>query len=230
MSIPPRPTRQDYETALHHIHERRRRAGDDHPLALSEDPREVLAYLRQRGHRGLRRDHTGDDITDALVLRLWLWWEGEETELWLLQAAEALGRKRMTIAAVLGLHHGQSLIDRIKRTLRLVKRDREPGAEPFPAPSGQPAPGGEPADDAQLIAAQLIAHRGLMPTDIADDLYADQIADALPHWQPGRPPPSAGTISALRLLLADLAAAENLHPALVELVARGTVYLGTRRT
>ncbi len=227
MSIPPRPTRQDYDAALHRIHDRRRRAGDDHPLALSEDPREVLAYLRQRGHNGLRHDHTGDDITDALTLRLWLWWEGEAAELWLLQAAEALGRKRMTIAAVLGLHHGQSLIDRIKRTQRLFQRDHEPATPRLPATG--PAPAGRPDDNARAIAAELIAHRGLMPTDIADDLYAEQLADALTDWRQGQPPPSSGALSALRLLLADLAATEDLDPALRELVARGAVTVAAQR-
>ena len=221
MATPPRPTRQQYDEALARIHARRRNAGDDHPLALSEDPREVLAYLRKRGSKGLVADDTGDDITDALTLRLWLWWEGEATELWLLEAAEKLGRERRPIAKALGRAAGQSIIDRITRTRRLLGREKI---------TTTPVAKTSRDDQIRAVAASLIQHRADMPADIGDDLYADQVADALPHWQPGRPAPTEGVLNALRFLIGDLL--EHTQPGTVlrELADRGAELVGVRST
>lgn len=222
MTTPPRPDRAAYDAALARIHDRRRRAGDDHPLALSDDPREVLAYLRQRGRGGLRTDHTGDDVTDALTLRLWLWWEGESTELWLLDAAEHLARNRKTIGAVLGLTHGQSLIDRIARL-----RDKL-GRTQVPAPAAT-SPAATPSRDYEIraLAAELVARRAELPEDV-DPLYLDSLADALRDWPDGAPPPRAGVLPALRLLLADLVDEVPTEVALRDLVDRGAELVGVR--
>ncbi len=219
MTTPPRPTRDDYEAALRGIHARRRRAHDDHPLALSDDPREVLTYLRRRGHNGLLADETGDDITDALTLRLWLWWEGEAFELWLLQAAEQLGRNRRTVGAVLGLTHGQSLIDRIRRLLARLGRQQVTAAAP--APTGRD-------DQIREVAAALVARRSEMPDDIAEDLCLDQLADAVPTWPPGSPPPTAGILLALRFALGDLDEALAPDADLRAVVAQGISLVGSR--
>ena len=209
----------EYAAALARIHARRRRAHDDHPDALSTDPREVLAYLRKRGRNGLIADATGDDVTDALTLRLWLWWEGEATELWLLEAAEALGRRRKDVGAVLGLTAGQSLVDRIRRTQRLF--DREPvSASPVQATTRD--------GETREIAAALIARRDEMPDEIGDDFYADQLAAALPGWTAGDPPPTAGVLNALRFLLGDLVDVVPAGTPLRELVDRGVELVGTR--
>lgn len=221
MTTPPRPDRAAYDAALARIHDRRRRAGDDHPLALSEDPREVLDYLRKRGRTGLRTDHTGDDITDALTLRLWLWWEGEATELWLLDAAEHLQRNRKNIGAVLGLTHGQSLIDRISR-LR-DKLGRAPTATPTTVAPAAPSRDRE----IRALAAELVARRDEIPDDV-DPLYLDSLADALTDWPDGAPPPRAGVLPALRLLLADLVDEVPSEVALRDLVDRGVDLVGVR--
>lgn len=164
---------------------------------MSEDPREVLAYLRQRGRPGLVTDATGDDITDALTLKVWLWWELEATELWLLEAGEALGRRRKTIGAVLGLAEGQSLVDRIKRLRGRLRREQVT-AVPVAATSRD--------EQIRQVAADLIAARHEIPEDIADELPLMVIAEALPSWRPDAPPRDTAVLNALRWLLGDLAA------------------------
>lgn len=212
-------TRTEYDAALLRIHDRRRRAGDDHPLALSEDPREVLAYLRQRGRNGLVTDDTGDDILDALTLRLWLWWEGERTELWLLEAAEALRRKRRPFCIRLGLTHGQSLVDRLNRLRAKIGT----------APKRPTAVAASPLDEMiRALAVSLAGHRSDMPEDIAEDLHLGVITDALPAWPPGAPPPTEGVLMALRFLLGDLADEIPAGTPLRAIVDRGIELVGRR--
>jgi hypothetical protein len=220
VTTPPRPSRSDCEAALRRIHERRRAAGDDHPLALSEDPREVLAYLRQRGRQGLVADTSGDDVTDALTLRLYLWWEGEATELWLLEAAEALGRNRRVIGSALGLSSGQGLKDRIERKQAMLGRvpvDAEPPRIPA-APPGR----------LREIAVAALAHRAEMPDEVADGFEVDQLVDLLPRWPVDADAPLAG-VNALRFLLGDLVDVVPAGTALRAIVDEGADLIGTRK-
>jgi hypothetical protein len=219
VTTPPRPTRADFDAALLRIHGRRRAAGDDHPLALSEDPREVLAYLRQRGRTGLVQDDTGDDVVDALTLRLWLWWEGESIELWLLEAAEALGRNRKTVGGLLGIASGQGVVDRIVRKRAMLGRDQAVAAPPAAS-----------ARDAEIraLAAELVGRRGEMPEEIADGFEVDTLADALPRWPAGAAPPSEGVLNAVRFLLGDLVVAVPADAPLRAVVDAGAALVGTR--
>jgi hypothetical protein len=179
----------------------------------------VLSYLRQRGRPGLVADETGDDITDALTLRLWLWWEGEAAELWLLEAAESLGRDRRPLCERLGLRSTQGLVDRIRYGHK--KFGRAPATvEPTPAPVE--------AARIRAIAAALVSRRGEMPEEIADGFELDTLADALTRWPPGAPPPSAGTVNALRFVLGDLAVAVPAGSALRPVVDEGVALVGTR--
>lgn len=221
MTTPPRPTRDEYDAALHRLHARRRNAGDDHPLALSEDPREVLAYLRQRGRAGLIADATGDDVIDALTLRLWLWWEGEAAELWLLEAAEALGRNRRTVGAVLGLDSGQGMVDRIKRLRPKLGRD---------SVAAEPAPAAAAAPDGQVreLAVALLGQRDHMPAEVADGFEVDTLTDVLPRWAPGTQPPSEGVLNAIRFLLGDLVDVVPAGTPLRAVVDAGVELVGTR--
>lgn len=125
MRKPPRVTDQQMREARDRIHHRH--AGDDHPdtYLLSEDPLEVLSYLRKHGTHGLREDAERHDVEDALTLRLWLWWQGEALELWLLDQVDVLALNRRRIGAVLGVRTSQGLVDR-----REYKRGL------FPATSG----------------------------------------------------------------------------------------------
>lgn len=224
MTTPPRPTRDEYEDALRRIHDRRRAAGDDHPLALSEDPREVLSYLRRRGHSGLVQDDTGDDIVDGLTLRLWLWWEGEQTELWLLEAAERLKRSRRAVGETLGLTSGQGLVDRITRLRAKLRRPEHDSTTPAAATG--------PVDGkVRALAAALIARQDEMPeVDDEDDLrpvYLGVITDALPRWWLGEPP-SEGVLNAMRFVLGDLADTVPETASLRQLVDLGVRLIGTR--
>lgn len=188
---------------------------------MSDDPREVLAYLRQRGRTGLRVDHTGDDITDALTLRLWLWWEGEATELWLLEAAEALRRNRRAVGASLGLTTGQSLVNRITNLHAKMDRKRLAANRPVAATSWD--------EQIRAVAASLAGHRREMPEDVADDMPLDVLTSALPRWQLGAPPPDEGVLNALRFLLGDLADVAPAGSELRLLVDRGIELVGMRK-
>lgn len=231
MTTRPRPDERQYEAALQRIHQRRRNAGDDHPLALSEDPREVLAYLRRRGRAGLVIDDTGDDIVDALILRMWLRWEGDEIELWLLEASEHLGRHRRTVGSVLGLDSGQGLIDLIKR-LRIAFGKTRPVTVPMPAPALVTTPVALAAAerDARIraLAADLLARREQMPLDIADDVFVEMLEEELDQWPPGTPPPSERTVPAIRLLLGDLADVIVPGSPLRAVVDQGVQLVGVR--
>jgi len=215
----PRPTTGEYEQALHRIHQRRRDAGDDHPLALSEDPREVLAYLRKRGRHGLIEDATGDDITDALTLRLWLYWEGEETELWLLQAAERLGRNRKRIGRVFGFTRGQSLVDRITRIMEKLGRT--------PATTAA-VPASDNDARIRALAVALASRRGEMPPEVTEDFAIDEVADWLHNWPVGAPVPSEGALNALRFLLGALVDVIPAGAPLRDVVDLGVQLVGTR--
>jgi hypothetical protein len=218
VTTPPHPTRADYEAALHRIHDRRRRAGDDHPLALSDDPREILAYLRQRGTPGLVKDDTGDDVIDALTLRLWLWWEGESIELWLLEAAERTGRKRAVIGAGLGIRSSQGIVDRITRKRAMLGRGEVASRAAGIADNGS----------VRALTVGLLGQVDAMPAEIADDLYVDDLSEMLPRWPVGAEP-GVGVVNALRFLLGQLVDAGLPPGRLAELVDAGVHLVGTRR-
>lgn len=154
------------DEALANIH--RRHAADDNTSThlLSDDPVEVLTYLRRRGVRELRGDDHGHDVEDALTLRLWLWWTGEAAELWLLDAAEHLGLNRRRVGARLGVRTGQGLVDR-----RTYKRQLLAGAGPDQVP---PPPSDAPSPAQRWLEAHRGQIRALATTlvehwDLADD-------------------------------------------------------------
>jgi hypothetical protein len=128
--MPPRVGDAAREAAIQRI--QRRHAADDNNdiYLLSEDPREVLRYLRKRGTSALRGDEDSHDVEDALILRLWLWWRGEEDEVWLLNAVEELGLNRRRVGAHLGVKSGQGLVDRREYKRRLLAADATADAEP----------------------------------------------------------------------------------------------------
>ncbi len=166
-------------------------------------------------------DNAGDDLTDALTLTLGLWWEHLEFETWLLQAGEKLGRNRRTVGAVLGLTHGQSLVDRIGRGLKTLGRG--PIASSAPAPTGH---------DPQIraLADALITRSGEMPQDVVDDTPFRQLADALERWPAGGPPPSEGVALALKFVLGDLDDELAADAPLRDLVTAGIDLVGARHT
>ncbi|HKT03146.1 MAG TPA: hypothetical protein VJT31_26760 [Rugosimonospora sp.] len=135
MRKPPRVSPAAKDAALARIHRRHARDDNSYTYLLSEDPREVLAYLRKRGPQGLVGDAESHDVEDALDLRVWLWWEGEDNELWLLDAVDTLGLNRRRVGAHLGVGTSTGLVDRREYKRKLLQPDPDPAySEANPAP------------------------------------------------------------------------------------------------
>lgn len=219
MATPPRVTHDEFKAALHRIHDRRRRAGDDDPQAFSEDPHDVLGYLRKRGYRGLISDDTGDDAIDAMILRVWTWWQGEGDDLWILEACEATGIPRKKIGAVIGVSTSQGIAERIARGRRRMRPDR--------VDAGTPVAAGTNDDRIRDLAAELTARRAEMPLDVAEDFHIEELTDALPRWRPGAPPPTSSVLASLRFLIGDLDEQVPAGVPLRPLVDLGVELVGT---
>jgi hypothetical protein len=138
MYWPPHVSDTDRDTALDRIYRRHRRDDNNYISLLSRDPLEVLTYLRKIGVRRLTGDNDSHDIEDALVLRIWLWQQGEEHELWLLEAAESLRLPRRRIGPILGVSTSQGFVNRIaakRQRLRANHTDQQTPVEQAPVPA-----------------------------------------------------------------------------------------------
>ncbi|KMO83664.1 lipocalin-like domain-containing protein [Mycolicibacterium chlorophenolicum] len=109
------------------IASRRAKVEDRHrdrlPDSADADPREVLDYLRQYSGIDIPRWVLQADITDALTLNNWLWWEDRRRELHFLKA----GRDRNVFLSQIGRQIGvgkQGVLDRIDRLEALLRYDR----------------------------------------------------------------------------------------------------------
>lgn len=93
------------------------------PDSPDSDPREVLDYLQRYSHREIPRWVLQADVSDALTLNNWLWWEDRRRELHFLKA----GRDRGIFLSQLGAQVGvgkQGVLDRIDRLECLLRYDR----------------------------------------------------------------------------------------------------------
>ena len=194
MSTPPRVTAEQAELAAARIARR-------HGGHAGDDPREILAYLRKRGIHGLREDEESHDIEDGLILRLFLWWEGESAELRLLEAAEKLGFPRRRTRRVLGIATNQGIADRLDRKRGLLGDLGVPSEKLVRV---ERAREGEAAarrrDRAATLAAficLLRSHRDELPPDAAD--WMDDLEASIDPRRPAAPP-SATTEACLRLI------------------------------
>jgi hypothetical protein len=178
MTTPPKVTAADAAAAAARI--RSRHAGRDEPgqHLLTDDPRDVLRFLRQLGARRLRDDDDDQarhDVHDGLVLRLHLWWESADHERWLLEASETLGLPRRTVGAVLGITTSAGFADRLDRGRALfdpaLRRPNEKLARA--ARRTPPAPADPPAGDTALRAflGDLYARLDDLPGDLAEDVH-----------------------------------------------------------
>jgi hypothetical protein len=93
------------------------------PDSSAADPRDVLDYLRQYSGFDIPRWVLQADVTDALTLNNWLWWEDRRRELHFLKA----GRERNVFLSQIGRQIGvgkQGVLDRIDRLEALLRYDR----------------------------------------------------------------------------------------------------------
>lgn len=129
MSTPPRITRAELRGSLHRIIARRLKIEDPHLEELATDPdqadpREVLDYLLRRSGPSVPRWVRQADVTDGLVLNVWLWWEDRRREAALLRAGVRLGLFATQLGAPLGITSRQGVPDRLARLEALLKYDR----------------------------------------------------------------------------------------------------------
>lgn len=127
MGARPKVHRFEVERAIAMIASRRAKVEDRHrdrlPDSADADPREVLDYLRQYSGIDIPRWVLQADITDALTLNNWLWWEDRRRELHFLKA----GRDRNVFLSQIGRQIGvgkQGVLDRIDRLEALLRYDR----------------------------------------------------------------------------------------------------------
>ncbi|MDI1462639.1 hypothetical protein QEZ54_16825 [Catellatospora sp. KI3] len=106
--------------AIHAIVRRRDDVDDPHREALTQDPLEVLSYLRKYS-AGMPQWVREADVVDGLKLRVWLWWLCEEHEDWLLARSEQFGVSRAAVGEVFGIGSSQGVASRIKRKRELIR-------------------------------------------------------------------------------------------------------------
>lgn len=124
MVIPRPVSAQDAAAATARILDRRRQLlldSADELADVIDDPRQVLAYLRKHANE-VPSDSAQQDVLDGLVLRVRLWWEGEDHDRWLIERAERLGMKRRTTAAILNIGTSQGVVDRLNADRRKLER------------------------------------------------------------------------------------------------------------
>jgi hypothetical protein len=211
MSTPPPVTPAAAEEARCRIVARHRTNGEDHPLLESTDYREVLTYLRRCGAAGLLSDRTGDDEVDGLTLKVRLWQELEEVEVFLLGAAQRRGVSRRSTGAVLGVGTSQGMAVRLARKTERQGRTAPP-RRPVPHRTASDAAGrtGLDADVRTALAGRLrtavrvaVGLRDVFPDDVGEDI--DDLAAGLGRWHPGTPPP-LGMVDDVRTLVDDMRA------------------------
>ena len=101
--------------------------GSDHcsllPDSEDSDPREVLDYLRKFSGPDIPLWVLQAEVSDALTLNSWLWWEDRRRELFFLKAGRARGMFLSQLGAQVGVGK-QRLLDRVDRLEALLRFDR----------------------------------------------------------------------------------------------------------
>ena len=123
VAIPPPVSAEQAAAAIDRIAERRRQVDDPNAWRLSEDPADVLAYLRSYS-REMPAWVLEADVLDGLELRLRLWWLGEVAESWLLEQADRLGLPPRLVGGRLGVSSRQGVHDRRRAARQKVARLR----------------------------------------------------------------------------------------------------------
>lgn len=115
MATPRRVTLTEAQQAVQRITARRHEIDDKHRDLLSDDPADVLVYLRRHSGREVPARVREQDVHDGLIISTYLWWRHAEDELWLLESAEILKVPRRSVGALLRIKTGQGVIDRRDR-------------------------------------------------------------------------------------------------------------------
>lgn len=231
VAAPPPVSAGEALAAIERIRARRTEIDDPNLWRLSDEPVDVLAFLR-RYSSGVPRWVAQADVLDGLTLRLRVWWLGEEAELWLLEAARRVGVPPNQVGRRLGVSSRQGVHDRLR--LARGKLERLTGE---PHPSFDPA---RSADEREVERAWLQAHRAEIRTmateavgfrELADDDAAEWLADVAQDLRDGAVTP--GSFQTLRFALAELAVSSAAletdadHP-LRELLLRWARLYGSR--
>lgn len=179
MRRPPWVSDSDLRSAIERIHARHERDDNDHRHLLSEDPLEVLTYLQRLGLHGLVGDANGHDVKDGLIVRLWLWWRGEQAEAWLLEQAEVLKLNRRDVGGVLGVKTGQGLVDRLgikRRMLDAARPHRQkPDASARTLHDVQQRWVTDHREEIREIAEILVQHWGLVEGDEESEDWLEEV-------------------------------------------------------
>jgi hypothetical protein len=124
VATPPKISAAERDAAIARIDRRHARIDDPRRSELGTDPRDVLAFVLNRGPVGVPRWVSAADHTDALVLWTWLWWEDRRTERRLLRQGLAAGLSLSDLGAPLGITTRQGTQDRLDRLTALLDYDR----------------------------------------------------------------------------------------------------------
>lgn len=186
VATPPRVTDDQLAGALARIAWRHRAADSPDQHMLTEDPRDVLAFLRRRGARGLLEDNQSHDLEDALTINVWLWWESRRAEMWVLDVGERLDFDRRRLGRPLGIRSGQGVHDRHDRLSNQLLRNGRPsekhervakGTATGPRGARATAPAEPAVPDADVGARMREALAGVFA--VLDDLPAESVDDLI---------------------------------------------------
>lgn len=235
VATPPPVTSADADAAVQRIINRHREVDDPELWKFEEDPAAVLQFL-QRHRGGLPPWVVEQDLLDGLVLRVRLWWMGEEAELWLLERAHRLEVPSRLVGRALGVRSRQGVHDRLRLARRKIARLRgEPERRSADDPPDQTLRAAETRwlrsrhEEILDIAAVVVAHCHLL-----DDEQAEWVAEIARDQRGEIVTP--GSVQVLRFAIADLSVSaffETLSPGhpLREAVERwAALYLTHPRT
>lgn len=195
-------TAAEADAAIQRIIDRHRTVDDPDLWQLDRDPTNVLVYL-QRHRGGLPRSVIEADLLDGLVLRVRLWWLGEEAELWLLERALRLQISPRRIGKLLGVRSRQGVHDRLGLARAKIARLRGDAPRPTIKDSDQDKQEHEARwinryrSDVLAVARTLVAHRDLLDAETAEwviEINRDLKDNVV----------TPGSIQLIRFALADL--------------------------
>lgn len=114
MATPLPVTADEARAAIERIRQRRVKIDDPQVWRLSDDVVDALSYLRKYSQANIPSWVKVADVQDGMVLRLRLYWLGQEAELWLLESAQREGVPSRVLGRLLRLRSRQGPRDRLR--------------------------------------------------------------------------------------------------------------------